>query len=205
MGQNLMLKLSFIVTAFNRPDALRTCLSSLVQQTFTDWEAIVCDNSDNAANLGSNAIMTSMDQRISYKFTGGDVGIDGTIHKYSLYQATEMGIADSTGAWLCLPNDDSYYCPWFAERMLAAAERENWELVYSDIVMGGAGGHYPMQCSPRLCCIDKTNFIVKRSRWNGWVNATGAGYAQADGHTVMDLVARGIRHGRVPELLVVHN
>ena len=39
--------LSWIIGSFNRPNSMRTCLSSIIDQTFTDWEAIVTDNSED--------------------------------------------------------------------------------------------------------------------------------------------------------------
>ena len=197
------MKLSFIVSAFNRPDALRTCLSSLVQQTMPDWEAVVVDNSDRT--LVSNLEVCKIDERITYLCTGDSTQIEGAMHKYCVYTASEMGVRKTTGTWLCFPSDDSYYCPWFAERMLAHAERHALQLVYCNIVMGGPHEHHPMICSPRLCCIDKTNWLVKRSAWQGWVGAEGASYAQADGLTIEHMVRRGVRMGRLDQMLVVHN
>src|ERR1700751_1895948 len=98
--------LSFIITAFNRPKALRTCLSSLVQQTYEDWEALVVDNSDSEQDRLDNRDLCAMDKRISYSMTGYDSLIEGTMHAYSLYNVTEIGLANTSGYWLVFPNDD---------------------------------------------------------------------------------------------------
>ncbi len=196
------MKLSFIVSAYERPKALRTCLSSLVQQTMEDFEIIVVDNSRE--QMSTNG-MLSMDCRVSYTYTGDITRIEGAIHKRSVYIASEIGVAHSMGKWLCFPNCDSYYVPWFAERMLAHAERENLQLVYCDLVMGGPREHHPMICWPRLCCIDKTNWMVRRDCWQGWTGASGESYPQADGLTIEAMVRRGLRHGRLEQCLVTHN
>lgn len=206
-----MPKISFIVTAFERPNALRTCLSSLVQQTERDWEAIVVDNSRDESGwngvdwVGNERICADlMDKRIIYMNTSPYTGIEDEIHKYSLYKATDMGVNITSAPWLVFPNDDSYYCPWFAERMLHAATSNNWELIYCDLIAGGPGGHWLLSASPRRCCIDKTSFMLARSRYIGFPAAT-EDYAQADGLMIEQLVRDGIRHGRVDQVLVVHN
>ena len=199
--------ISFIITAFNRPLALRTCLSSLCQQTVTDWEAAVMDNSVPGPDLDEHARLCEMDRRIRYHYvrTHTAIDINQSNHTHSLYRATEMGAEFTFGEWLSFPSDDSYYCPWFAERMLRAAEKNSWDLVYCDIVMGGSGGHHLLEARPKLCCIDKTNFLLRRSWFQGFPQGHGDSYPQADGLMIEELVSRGIRHGRVPEVMCVHN
>ena len=201
-------RLSFIITAHNRPKALRTCLSSLIQQTREDWEAIVMDNSEPGPLAAEHFELSEMDKRISYKWIRDRTAISSPkplIHSHSLYLATEIGIARTTGEWLAFPNDDSYYCPWYVERMLESAIANAWDLVYCDLVGGSAkGGHYLLTASPQLCSIDKTNFLMRRQWFTGFP-ADPDDYPQADGLMVEDLVRRGIRHGHVPQILVVHN
>jgi hypothetical protein len=132
----------------------------------------------------------------------GDVNTSG--HRYSIYKATELGVAATDGEWLGFPNCDSYYCPWYLERMLAEATAQSWELVYCDLVAGTANGHWPMQTRPVRCCVDKTCFLVKREWFKGF-DHTPEAYPMADGLLLEDLVTRGIRHGRLGQTLVVHN
>jgi len=198
--------ISFIITAFNRPLALRTCLSSIVQQTNEDWMGMVMDNSDDPVLAKRNKNMLAGDfERFSYNHVSGETHVEDSMHKYSLYKATEIGVRVTYGDWLCFPNDDSYYCPWFAERMLRAAESSQWDLVYCDIVMGGPKSHNLLEAHPRLCQIDKTNFLLRRNWFQGFSKGHGDDYPQADGYMIEELVRRGIRHGRVPQVLVTHN
>ncbi len=201
------MKLSFIITAFNRPDAPRTCLSSIVQQTYRDWEAIVVDNSEYGPAVSAQHDLCEMDMRIHYWRTTSKTQVRSSDHQHTrcLYTATELGVTKAIGDYLCFPNDDSYYCPWFAERMLEAAGRENWDLVYCDLIAGGAGGHWLMQTQPRRCQIDKTCFILRKPSFIGFTRKTGKDYPQADGLMIEELVESGIRHGRVSQCLVVHN
>ena len=199
------MKLSFIVCAFERPSRLRTCLASIADQTFTDWEAIVVDNSFDLQAAAKHREYAAMDPRIRYEYVG-DRAFDARIGIRSLYQASEIGVGMTTGEWLCFPNDDSYYAPWFAERLLNFAEPNELQFVYCDLVHGRPDiAHYALNCQPHACAIDKTNFLVRRewfpAEWPGKIDV----YGMADGVLVNELVARGIRHGKVGQLLVVHN
>jgi glycosyltransferase involved in cell wall biosynthesis len=200
-----MPKLSFIIGAFNRPYRMRTCLASIADQSFTDWEAVIVDNSDDPKAIELQREFAKMDPRIRYEHVG-ERAFDPRVGIRSLYDASEIGVTMTTGSWLCFPNDDSYYCPWFAERMLNAAERENWEFVFSNIIIGRPDiEHYTLDCQPWACAVDKTCYMFKRewfpAEWPGKVDQ----YGVADGVLVNTLVARGIRVGKVPQVLVVHN
>lgn len=198
--------ISFIVTACDRPLALRTCLSSLLQQTVEQFEIIVVDNSTPGPAVDEHATLCSMDRRIRHMYVREHTrtGQNDSRHSHSLYKATELGVDLSVGEWLVFPNDDSYYCPWFLERMLQAWEANHWELVYCDIVMGNSREHHLLEAVPRVCQIDKTSFMLKRPWFTGFSHEP-VDYPKADGLMIEDLVARGISHGRVPEVLVVHN
>jgi glycosyltransferase involved in cell wall biosynthesis len=200
-----MPKLSFIIGAFNRPGRLRTCLASLVDQTFTDWEAVVVDNSDQPEAIELQREYAKVDPRIRFEHIG-ERAFDPRIGIRSLYTATEIGVEMTTGEWLCYPNDDSYYCPWFAERMLAHAEANNLEFVYSNIIIGRPDiAHYTLDCQPWACAIDKTCYMFKREWFQPFPDQFIGQYGVSDGLLVNALTARGIRHGKLPQVLVVHN
>jgi hypothetical protein len=186
--------------------ALRTCLSSLCQQTIDQWEAIVVDNSDPGPAVDEHARLCEMDPRIRHWYVREQTAMtmNDSRHSHSLYKATEMGVLRTTGEWLVLPNDDSYYTPWFLERMLRAYEENHWDLIYCDLVMGGPREHHYMRVEPKLCQIDKTCFLLKRGWFTGF-SREPVDYPKADGLMIEDLVRKGIRHGRVPEILVCHN
>lgn len=199
------MKLSWIIGAYNRPGRLRTCLASIADQTFQDWEAVVVDNSDQPEAIELQCEYSKMDPRIRYENVG-EQAFDPRVGIRSLYNAAEIGVGMTTGEWLAFPNDDSYYAPWFAERLLAHAEANNLEFVYSNIVIGRPDiAHYALDCHPWACAIDKTCYIFKRewfpAEWPGKLDQ----YGVADGVLVNTLVADGIRHGKVPQLLVTHN
>ena len=64
-----MPRLSFTVCAFENPLALRTCLSSLLDQTMQDFEIIIVDNSIGSTWIDLNKDLCRMSDRIRYEWT----------------------------------------------------------------------------------------------------------------------------------------
>lgn len=188
-------KIAFIVNAQGnrRPKALLTMLSSLICQTEEDWEAIIMDSQYSEINASYCAI----DERMTYCVHSGP----------TMYHAAEAGAAMAHGEWLAFPNDDGYYTPHFAERLIAKGESENLDLVYCDLVWGREDTCTMLDCYPVCCSIDKTNFIVRSEKMIPFPHKDDVpdGWRQSDGHFIEALVASGIRHGKVPQLLAVHN
>ena len=190
-------RVSFIVSAYDRPEHLKLCLQSLVLQTMTDWDAIVMDNAVSPeARMAHWSVCSGA--RVRYVATPSP-------HNVSCYHSADYAVQHiAKGEWLCFPSDDSYYVPQFAERMLAAADAGGWQLVYSNLVWGRQGIHTQLDCKPQLCCIDKTNFMIRRDKMIPFPGKQN-GPCCADGHLIDVLVADGIVVGKVDQLLVVHN
>lgn len=200
-----MPEVSVIVGAFNRPGRLRTFLACLVDQTFTDWDCVITDNSDDPDAVYKQRELCRIDPRIRYEHTG-ERAWDSGLGIRSLYTAAEIGVSMTSGDYLWFPNDDDYAAPWFLERLMKKAHEDNLEFVYCDIVIGRPDiAHYALNCSPVGCGIDKACYIFRRE----WMPAEWPGkrtsYGVADGDLVNYLVQKGIRHGKVPQLLLVHN
>jgi hypothetical protein len=125
------------------------------------------------------------------------------------YSAAEMAVYECSGDWLCFPSDDSYYLPRFAEIMLRAARENSWDFVYcAGVVYSKPKPEYiPFvhEQEPRLHCIDKTAFIVKRSWFEEFPGKVPHQPVSCDGHLIEELRKRGIRYGAAKGVLVVHN
>jgi len=203
-----MPRLTFIVVAFGDYYQLRTCLSSLVDQTVDDLEVIVVDNTPATDVVTrDNLDLCHMDPRIRYTNTSQQTCIRdlGLRHSYCLYTATEIGAAMATGDFLCFPNQDSYYAPVFAERMLRVAGTTGSDIVYCDFVHGVPGR--PYHVTESACCvgmIDKTSFILRRSLFPGFPDKH-TDYEKADGLMIEKLARAGVARRRLAECLVFHN
>jgi glycosyltransferase involved in cell wall biosynthesis len=184
--------ISFIVSAYDRSDCLRCCLASLALQT-KPYEILIACNSDTHEMYAAHLELAKYFEVMLFPTTGG------------CYDASnEIAEHYAEGDWLAFPSDDSYYVPRFSEIMLATAEAAGWDFVYCDMVYDRhpEGLYRVMNAQPRTCAIDKTNFLVKRAVFKGFPPHESD---WRDGALAEQLVAEGVRHGKAPGVLVVHN
>src|SRR6201999_3178488 len=102
---------SVIVSAYDRPSMLRAALNSLLAQTYTNFEAIVQDDSTN--NNCEALVGAYLDARIKYIHNRPSLG---TLHNVL------AGYRRSAGKYFCTLNDDDLYCPIYLQTMVEALE-----------------------------------------------------------------------------------
>ena len=203
-----MPRVTYIVSAFDRPNCLPCVLWSLKVQTDPDFEVIVADNAltPGLQILHTYLVNSLQDSRFRH--------VNTAQHKSSpawdCYWSAEWIVEhEAKGEWICLPSDDSYYVPIFQEAMLAKARTHSLKLVYCEMLYDRRiGGIYsPLDVQPVPCRIDKTGFMLRRDVWIGFPNKPTEGPASSicDGLMIHDLVTRGVRHAKVEEILCVHN
>lgn len=204
-----MPRISYIVSAYDRPKSLRGCLDSLLVQTDQDFEVYVMDNATvQEIHVEQEEYVQSLkDDRFHYVHTGAmNIG--------DCYWTGDYAVANLvTGEFVCFPSDDSYYVPKFGERMYRAAVQNHWDLVYckmlyDDRLPDNRGEYDILDVLPVVCRIDKTGFIVRRSKFIPFPGKNPADVTApccADGWLVQALVKSGIRHGKVRGVYVVHN
>jgi glycosyltransferase involved in cell wall biosynthesis len=201
-----MPKVSYIVSAYNRPASLPCCLWSLKVQTDPDFEVIVADNGLEIAHdiRHQLAVCNLNDPRFRRVDTSNSEN-----PAWDSYWSAEIAVEhEACGEWLCFPSDDSYYMPIFQEALVKAAEERGWDLVYCDMIYDRrlSGKYATLDVQARVGQIDKTGFLLKREKWIGFPHKpTVPGFSCADGEMIAQLVASGVKHGKVSEILVVHN
>ncbi|HLG55061.1 MAG TPA: glycosyltransferase family 2 protein [Vicinamibacterales bacterium] len=85
----------------NRVDRLRNAVRGVLEQTFTDFEVIICDNSDDAISPATAAIaVETEDPRVRYVRTSGTL---------SMPDNWERSIADARGEYVTILTDRSVY------------------------------------------------------------------------------------------------
>lgn len=201
---------TYIVSAYDRPEHLAVVLASLRVQTDPDFEVIVADNAPDTDMQIANlcAVVRLEDRRFQHVNTAKHAMSPSWDCYWSAEWVVDRGLA--RGSWLCLPSDDSYYVPIFQQVMLDAARRGSWDLVYCDILYDRRwqdGRYKIMPTRPSPGGIDKTAFFLRRSKWIGFPGKPVGSPASSgcDGEMIEQLVKTGIAHGHVPEPLVVHN
>ncbi len=197
---------SYIVSHHNRPKELLCCLASLrLQESIR--EVLVCDNSSDEHNRGLCRRICEVSGCRGLKYLDTWRGRESD----TCYHSPEY--LGATGDWLCFPSDDSYYVPMFSKLMLLAAAKNRWEFVYCDMVYdprlsfttGGVEEYSVMITHPSRGGIDKSCFLITRRAFDavgGWPQHDAD---WRDGALAEAVVRAGIRHGRVPGPMVVHN
>ena|SRR5271166_3450177 len=209
-----MPKVSYIVSAYDRPILMRCCLASLAAQTDHDFEAIVADNSPDFKTQAVNRAV--VDGMLDSRFSHIDTDSIKTCRGWDCYHSAEYVARNwATGEWLCFPSDDSYYVPMFQEAMVNKAQINGWSMVYCDWLCdrrGSLNGEGPgrygwVDASARISRIDKTGFMVRSSSFGAFPgkNMEEVKPCAADGLFIEELVRRGAKHGKVNEVLMVHN
>lgn len=194
-----MSKITFIVSAFDRPLALRCCLASLQIQTERDIQVIVADNSvEDHACTHMQIVREMHDERIGYWHA----------KQRTCYESTKLAGDASLSEWLCFPNDDSYYMPEFAERMLrCAAANPDSGLIYCDEIydprMTGEYVHHNVM--PICGSIDKACFIIKQVVFKDVDFLPAPDDLCRDGLLVDELVRRAVPMTKAPGIMVCHN
>lgn len=200
---------TYVVSAYDRPDSLAVCLWSLKVQTARDFECLIADNAIDVgiAARHQGVVAALNDKRFRHISTVGK----GKARDASYGSADWMVEYEARGEWLCFPSDDSYYVPQFQALMLGAAQPNAWDLVYCDLLYDPrlAGRYAVLIASPQVCSIDKTNFMLRRDVWTGFLTPLDPNdlgdRTCTDGLMIERLVRKGIRHGRVEQTLCVHN
>lgn len=201
-------KVSYIVSAFNRPRQLRGCLASLQVQTDESMQVLVADNATDPdmARRNQGIVRDFYDDRFRYICTDQHLANPA----WDCYWSSEWMVQHhAEGGWLCFPSDDSIYLPPFQETCLKAAEANNWSLVFPEMLYDRRlhGKYSILNTRAEVCGIDKTGFLLRRDAWPGeWIGKPLVqGASNADGELIAELRRRGIRYGKVDEILVVHN
>ena len=206
-----MPKVSYIVSAHERPNMLRCCLASLAVQSDPDFEVIVADNAENhETHMKHWHIVESL---ADVRFSCIDTNSVKSGELWDSYHSSEfIARRYAKGDWLCFPSDDSYYVPIFQEALMTAAQVGGWQFVYCDIVSdrrnGNRFGYYTeIKIRAAAGSIDKTGFLVKRDAFLkcGFPQKEFNGFRACDGFLVEEIVNSGAPFGKVDELLLVHN
>lgn len=125
-----MPKVSAIITTFNRADYLKKAIESVLNQTFTDFELLILDNSstDNTESV----VKSLGDNRLRY-----------IKHKpLGISQARNLAVRESTGKFISFLDDDDIWLPCKLEKQLEVFERgdKDLSLVYGGFVKINAAG-----------------------------------------------------------------
>ena len=119
---NNNLLFSIIIPTFNRADALARCLQSLVDQEFTNFEVLVCD--DGSTDQTKDIIAKFSDKLELHYFYFQNTG--GPAHPRN------VGIQNAKGKWICFLDSDD----WFTSNKLLFISNinlNNYDFIYHNL------------------------------------------------------------------------
>lgn len=127
------MKISVIVPCYNQASYITECLSSVLNQTFTDWECIVVD--DGSTDDSASVIESILKQDLRFKFiTQSNAGVSA---------ARNTAIKASKGNFILPLDADDKLSPNYLEVCVRAFEDSpQISLVYGKVKMFGHKNQY---------------------------------------------------------------
>ena len=117
-----MPKVSVLLTTYNRPELLPAAISSVLRQTFTDFELIVIDDASDTSDENKEIVASFGDGRIRY--FRNEVNIN---HNASL----NVGLGLASGEYVSFLDDDDQYLPRCLEALSEALDKEDKSVALS--------------------------------------------------------------------------
>lgn len=136
-----------IITVFHRTDFLEAAISSVLAQTFQDWECLI---SDDANSLKSQEVWSrfSNDKRIRYRANATTLGTPLNV---------AAALRDARGKYVAILNDDDLFYPRMLELLVAPLEA-------NPQVVAAFGNHEVMDASGKLLTKETKDLMRLRRR-----------------------------------------
>ncbi|MDN0071274.1 glycosyltransferase [Bacteroides caecigallinarum] len=145
-----MVKFSIIIPAYNSEWCIKRCLESILNQTYSNWEAIVIDN--NSTDRTIEIVKEFKDNRIKF-FSINNNGIIAKSRNY--------GISKSEGEFICFLDSDDY---WQNNKLEVCCNfTDNYDFIYHKMRINLNNKEYKYIDN---CCNDFSiyNFFTKENR-----------------------------------------
>jgi glycosyltransferase involved in cell wall biosynthesis len=116
--------ISIIIPSFNSAPYIKRLITSLLNQTYTNWEAIIVDNNsiDNTVELLNNYV----DPRIKVY----SINNEGIIAK-----SRNLAILNSNGSWIAFLDSDDWWTPDKLKECVKFIITEKFDLIYHDLFL----------------------------------------------------------------------
>ena len=96
MDQNKLI--SVIIPTFNSEKYIQQCISSVLNQTYENYEIIVVDNNSTDSTVSIIKSFNSDKIKIIYVFNNGNISI-----------SRNLGIKNSIGSWIAFLDSDDFW------------------------------------------------------------------------------------------------
>lgn len=133
-------KVSIVIPVYNVERYVGKCLSSLIEQTFTDFEIIAVNDGSRDSSL---AILRSFEERYPFITVINQ-------NNQGMSAARNAGMAAAHGEYLCLIDSDDFVGPTFLEELYCACEETHADIAccyyYFRFVENDFLFEYPFRC-----------------------------------------------------------
>tara|TARA_X000000950_G_scaffold150784_1_gene185793 strand:- start:584 stop:1360 length:777 start_codon:yes stop_codon:yes gene_type:complete len=111
---------SIIMNCFNGEKYLKESLTSIINQSYTNWELIFWDN--KSTDQSSQIIKKTIDNRINYYYSD---------NFEKLYKARNLALEKASGDFICFLDTDDFYDKDFIKKHLDKILKSDCDIVYS--------------------------------------------------------------------------
>lgn len=118
-------KVSVVIPAYNAEGCIGKCLSSILSQTFFDYEVIIVNDGSTDGTLKICENYKKLDERF-HVFTIKNGGVS---------RARNFGVRKASGKYLTFVDSDDLVSANYLEKMVMAAEKYRADLILSDLVL----------------------------------------------------------------------
>lgn len=109
---------TIIIPTYNRANLLSRAISSIINQTFADWELIVVD--DESTDNTKEVVLSFKDKRVHYLFKKNE----------ERSAARNAGIEIAKGEYICFLDNDDYFMPERLQLLYEGIKNSNNELAF---------------------------------------------------------------------------
>lgn len=114
-------KVSIIVPIYNDENNIRSCIDSIIAQTYKNIEIILVDDASKDASLGICREYAAKNDRITVMHNNSNRGLS---------ESREIGYKQAAGEWICFIDHDDCMCPDAIECLINYADEK------TDIITG---------------------------------------------------------------------
>ena len=120
-------KISVLIPMYNRKQCIEQCIDSVLNQTFQDFEIIVCDDGsiDGSADFVENRYLDEISL--------GKIKLLRNKENIGQFPTDNRLLAASTSKYVMLLHSDDVYLPNALEHMYTVAEKFNADVVHSSV------------------------------------------------------------------------
>lgn len=142
--KNAEIKVSLVITVYNRIDTLARCIESAIQQTLNGLEIVVVDDcsTDQSVELVEKYMRRHRNITLVRCPKNGGVGY-----------AKNMGVKAAHGEYISFLDSDDYLDPDYLENLYSAIKKTGSDIAVADICIEGS--------SSTICRISEENLVIK--------------------------------------------